>query len=460
MALAVVGISHHTAPVEVRERFAFGESEGMEIIRELRTATGVEEVVLLSTCNRTEVYLHPVEGEGVFRELEALLQRRAAPLPAPASEFLYRREGDSVPGHLFRVISGLDSLVVGEAEIQGQVQTAYQRSAEADLDPPLAGPVLNRLFQTAFSVGGRVRSETAIGDGAASVASVAVALARKIFGPLKGRRVLVLGAGETSRLVVEALGRSGVSDILVANRTYERAADLAQRLAGRAVELEEIGKALSDIDIVVASTSAPHALISRRTLVEAFPSGLNRPLLLMDIAVPRDVDPAVAKEAQVFLYNVDDLRKIVDETLDRRRDAMAQAETIIEASASEFRAWQSSLRIVPILRSIRARGEEIRAAELDRVLSRLAHLDEVERAAVEEFGRRLMNKLLHEPTVRLREGAANGRALQAIQAAEMLFGPPGTPLASEEEGAPAPGDAGPTPPGGVTEEETLEGGGE
>ncbi|HZD06215.1 MAG TPA: glutamyl-tRNA reductase [Longimicrobiales bacterium] len=431
MALAVLGVSHHTAPVEVRERFAFAAEEGLEALLELRKAAAVEEAVLVSTCNRTEIYLHPVHDEAVFRVAEAVLQRKAGPLPAPVTEYLYRRRDGDVPRHLFRVTAGLDSLVMGEAEIQGQVRSAYQRSADAGVDPPLAGPVLNRLFQTALGVGGRVRAETSIGEGAASAASVAVELARKIFGHLGGKRVLVLGAGETGELVVEALGRHGVEGVLVANRTYERAADLAARLCGRAVELQDLAGILREVDIVVASTAAPHAIVTRRILHEAFPEGVRDPLLIIDIAIPRDVDPEVGEEPSVFLYNVDDLRKIVDETLERRRDARTAADTIIDEGAEDFLAWYATLEVVPVIRALRSRGEAIREAEMERFLGRLSHLGEEERAELEAFSRRLLNKLLHEPTVRVRRGAADGRASEVVRAATYLFGLSGTGLAGE-----------------------------
>lgn len=431
MALAVLGVSHHTAPVEVRERFAFSGLEALEALRELRERVGVEEAVLVSTCNRTEIYLHPVEDEAVYGAAESLLQRNAGALPAPVTEYLYRQAGPDVPRHLFRVTAGLDSLVMGEAEIQGQIREAYERSAEAELEPPLAGAVLHRLFQTALSVGGRVRSETPIGEGAASVASVAVELARKIFGQLRGRRVLVLGAGETGELVVEALDRHGVEGVLVANRTYDRAADLARRLHGRAVEIGELAGVLREVDIVVASTAAPHAIFTHRVLKEAFPDGVRESLLVIDIAVPRDVDPEVGEEPSVFLYNVDDLRKIVDETLEQRRDSRTAAEAIVEEGARDFLAWYATLDVVPVIRSLRSRGEAIRRAEMERLLGRLSGMSEEEKAEVEAFGRRLLNKLLHEPTVQVRKGAADGRAAEVVRAAALLFALDGTGLADE-----------------------------
>jgi glutamyl-tRNA reductase len=424
VSLTVIGVSHHTAPVEVRERFAFSPEEVNSALDALRPRARADEIVLVSTCNRTEFYLYPLLGTRAEGVVEAFLQQKAGPLPGPVGDFLYRHRGEAVARHLFRVSAGLDSLVTGEAEIQGQVREAYHRALEPEGHDgrSFTGPVLNRLFQTALSVGGRVRSETSIAEGAASVASVAVELARKIFGRLGGKRVLVLGAGEASELVVKALGREGVEGVVVANRTYARAADLAERLRGRAVQLEEIHAALAETDIVVSSTGAPHALITPKTLEQAFPGGLGRPLLLVDIAIPRDVAPEVGRDPRAFLYNVDDLRQIVDENLARRKDVLVDAEHIVDSEAAEFEAWFQSLEVVPAIRRLRERAEEMRAAEMARLAGRIEGLDPEVQDELEAFSRRLMNKLLHEPTVRIREGAAAGRGEDVLDAFGLLFG--------------------------------------
>jgi len=419
MPLAVVGVSHQTAPVEVRERFAFLEDEVQEALHRLRSASGVEEAVLLSTCNRTEFYLYPVLDPEIIGAAESMLEAKAGHLSRPATSYLYRHTSVDAVRHLFRVASGLDSLVTGEAEIQGQVKDAYHRASEAS--PPLAGAVLNRLFQTALSVGGRVRADTPLGEGAASVASVAVELAKKIFGSLSDRRVLVIGAGTTAERVVEALAREGAKDIIVVNRTYERAADLAQRLHGRALRMQQLSTALADVDIVLTSTAAPHAVLRPVTFREAFPSGPSRPLLIVDIAIPRDVDPALAEEPNVFLYNIDDLRKIVDETLERRQTSVNAADLIVDRHAEDFIAWYASLEVVPVIRGLREQADRIREVELERLVARLGFQGS-DRDAVAEFSQRLLNKLLHLPTVRLREGAANGRAAELVEAIRYLYG--------------------------------------
>jgi glutamyl-tRNA reductase len=421
MPLGVVGVSHHTAPVEVRERFAYLEDEVPRALATMRAACGAEEAVLLSTCNRTELYLYPVLDPEALQIGARLLAEKAGPLSRPPAAYLYKHEELAAVRHLFRVASGIDSLIMGEAEIQGQVRDAYHRASAIDATPPLAGPVLNRLFQTALAVGGRVRSETTLGEGAASVASVAVELAKKVFGSLGDRKVLVIGAGGTAELVVDALRREGATDVVVVNRTYERATDLAARLQGRALGLQQLSGALRDVDIVLTSTAAPHAVLGPATFREAFPSGPSRPLLIVDIAIPRDVDPSLAQEPNVFLYNIDDLRRLVDETLERRKEAVAAAEVIIGEQSREFLDWYASLEVVPVIRALREHGDRARAAELERLLARL-DLDPTEKEAVADFSQRLLNKLLHLPTVRLREGAANGRAADLVKALRYLYG--------------------------------------
>ncbi|HCR04969.1 MAG TPA: glutamyl-tRNA reductase [Gemmatimonadetes bacterium] len=419
MALALVGLSYRTAPVEVRERLAFPGEEAQQALDALRKV-GVEEVVILATCNRTEFYLN-LDSDAALDQVESILAESAGPLPRPLQRYLYRCTGDEVAPHLFRVTAGLDSMVLGEAEVQGQVRAAYQRSAETE--PTMTDAVLNRLFQTALSVGGRVRSETSLGEGTVSVASVAVGLARKIFGDLDDRQILVLGAGDTSERVVAALGREGVDGVIVANRTYDRALDLAGRLNGRAVRWEEINSALAECDIVLTSTSAPHPLITRAMIAEAYPRDLSRALLMVDIAIPRDVEPEVGTLPNVFLYNVDDLQKMLDETLDRRRSAAVPAEALVLGEAQAFTSWQRSLAVVPAIRGMRERGERVRAREMERLLQRFSHLEAADHEALEAFSRRLLNQLLHDPTAQLREAAEEGRVEEMVEVVKFLSDP-------------------------------------
>jgi glutamyl-tRNA reductase len=422
MPLALVGVSHHTAPVEVRERLAFAPDEARGALEVLRGEAGVREAVLLSTCNRTEVYFFPAHEDRSLRVIEDLFSQKAGPLDRRLGDYLFQQWGDGVVRHLFQVCSGLDSLVTGEAEIQGQVRDAYEQAGAVAVEPSLTGPVMNRLFQMALSVGGQVRSRTSIGEGAASVASVSVELARKIFGSLRGKRVLILGAGQTGELIVEALAREGVEGVTVANRTYERAVELAGRVKGRALTIDQLAEGLRGADIVLASTAAPHNVVSRALFEEVFPGGASRPLLMIDIAIPRDIDPAIGEGSSVFLYNVDDLRRIVDERVRVRETALPEADTIIRAHSSEFTNWYASLEVVPVIRRMRARGDQLREIELARLFRGMEHLSEGDRERVEEFSRRLMNKLLHDPTARLRTEMAGGGGRDLVEAVRFLYG--------------------------------------
>lgn len=422
MAITVLGINHETAPVEVRERFVFTPTEARAALAALTGQGAFREAVLLSTCNRTELYGYAT-GERPAADAadaaRALLAGQAGMAAEEAEGYLYRRSGADAVRHLFRVATSLDSMVVGEAQIQGQVRDAYV-TAHALRAERVVGPVLGRLFETALSVGGRVRSETKLGAGAASVPSAAVELARKIFGRLAGRRALILGAGQMSELALECLAGDGVDDVVVANRTPGPGAALAAKVGGRTAGYDELPALLRDADIVMSATAAPHYMLTRAHVDAAFPRGRAEPLLIVDLALPRDVDPAVGELKEIFLYDMDDLRQIVDDNRHQRESEVPAAETIVEAAVGEFWGWYASLDVVPVLRAMRERADRLRAAEVDKALRKLAHLPEEDRAVVEALAQQLTNKLLHEPTVRLKEGAGNGHPVIA-ETARFLF---------------------------------------
>lgn len=421
MPLAVVGVSHRTAPIELRERFAFGRTEIPGALISLSEDTGAETVVI-STCNRTEVYLAGPEGADGSDVARAILAERVGMSPEAAARHLYVHRDRGVAEHLFRVSAGLDSMILGEPQIQGQVKEAYALAREtAAPEGPVVGPALNRLFQTALNVGGKVRSETGLGIGAASVSSAAVDLSKKIFGSLKGRRALVLGAGEMSETTLECLRSEGVRSAIVANRTWERARELAERWGGEAVRWEQFGAALEGVDIVICSTSAPHPVLTREKLRQALPHGARRPLCIIDIALPRDVEPAVGDEPNVFLYDIDDLQAIVEGNLDRRRAELPAAEGIVGAGVEDYWAWYSSLAVVPTIRALREHGERVRQTEMERALRQLQHLSPEDQLAIDALTRGLLNKLLHSPTVRLRQAAGNGRGTGVLDTVRYLF---------------------------------------
>jgi glutamyl-tRNA reductase len=420
MPLAVVGASHRTAPIEHRERFALGRTEVPGAL--LGLAADGSEAVVISTCNRTEVYLSLPDGSDGVEQARALLADRIGQDPASAARYFYVHRDRQAAEHLFRVSSGLDSMILGEPQIQGQVKEAYATAREvAGENGPVVGQALHRLFQTAFSIGGRVRSETGLGIGAASVSSAAVDLAKKIFGSLKGRRALVLGAGEMSETTLECLRNEGVRTAIVANRTFDRAAELAERWGGEAIHWEEFGAALPHVDIVICSTAAPHPVLTVERLRAALPHGPRRPLCIIDIAIPRDVEAAVADQPNVFLYNIDDLQQIVDDNLGRRRAQLPQAESIVSQGVDDFWAWYSSLAVVPTIRALRDRGEQMRRAEVERALRQLSHLSPEDQLAIDALTRSLVNKVLHAPTARLRAAAGNGRGTGVLDTVRYLF---------------------------------------
>ncbi len=411
MALIVLGVSHHGAPVDVRERLAFRASEVVPSLQRLRDRTGVREGVLLSTCNRTELYL--VEGGvGAVPAAWSMLGER---LGANASVFGYVRRDREAAAHLFRVASGMDSMMVGEAQIHGQVRDAWEVSR------PASGAVLNRLFQSALLVGGRVRNETTLGHGAMSVSAAAVQLSKKIFGALVGRRAMVLGAGEMAELALASLQQEGVRAAVVANRTFERAQELAAQYGATAVHYEDAWEALSAVDLLLCSTASPHPIVSAERVRAAVERRGHRPLCILDIALPRDVDPAVAELDNVFLYDLDDLRNVVNSNLARRQSAVPAAEAVIGEEVEKYWQWVAGLAAVPVLTQFREEMNRVRERELANALRRLPDLSPAQRAAVEHLSHSLMNKFMHEPSVRLRAAAANGRGLGVVDAARYLF---------------------------------------
>ena len=431
MAVIVLGVSHHGAPLDVRERLAFRAAEVLPALARLHDTAGAREGVLLSTCNRTELYLVDDSGDAVAAGWAMLSQR----LGAEASGYGYVRRNREAAAHLFRVASGMDSMVVGEAQIHGQVRDAWEASR------PAAGTVLNRLFQSALLVGGRVRSETTLGHGALSVSSAAVQLSKKIFGGLVGRRAMVLGAGEMAELALASLQQEGVRAAVVANRTFERAKELAAHYGATAVHYDEAWEALAEVDLLLCSTAAPRPVVSAERVRAAVERRGDRPLCILDIAVPRDVDPAVAKLENVFLYDMDDLHAVVSSNLARRHSALPLAEAVVTDEVEKFWQWVAGLAAVPVLTQFREEMNRVRERELSAALRRLPDLTPEQRDAVDRFSQSLMNKFMHEPTVRLRAAAANGQGLGVVDAARYLFA-----LDERARPSPDPVDAPATPP--------------
>jgi len=403
MRIVLVGVSHHQAPVELRERAALDRDQAAELARRLTGESG--EAVCLSTCNRTELYIADESAEDAERRAETALLALEAEL-GPA---LYRLGDEAAALHLFRVAAGLDSMVPGEGEILGQVRGAYDAGA--------TGPILDRLFRQALHAGRKARVETAIGESPASVSSAAAALAEQVFGDLRGRKVLVVGAGKMGDLAARNLVSRGAEIAWIANRTTDRAVELAARFGSAAVPLERMGEQLAAADVVISSTSAPGWTLDRAQVSDALPARKGRPLFFIDLAVPRDLDPGIHELDGCYLYDIDDLQAVVAETLAGRRREAERAEAIVAEEAERFREWQASLDVVPAIASLRARAEEIRAAELQR-----AKLNDSERRAAESVTTAVLNKLLHLPTIRMKEAAAAADGVIYAEAVRHLFG--------------------------------------
>jgi glutamyl-tRNA reductase len=416
MRLVLVGTSHQRAPVELRELLAYDADLRRDALG--RLAGDGSEAVVLSTCNRTEVYAVSAEPaqveERIYGELSSLSGLSHSEL-APA---LYTVTDEAAAVHLFRVAAGLDSMVPGEAQILGQVREAYEAAREAET----TGSMLHRLFRQALRVGKRVRTETAIGENPASVSSAAAELAERVFEGLEGRRILLIGAGKTADLTAANLISRGVGEIVVANRSPERAEALARRFGGRAVGLDTVEEEFAHADVVVASTGSQGLVVSSEQVARAMRARRGRPVFFIDIAVPRDLDPAINDLEGCYLYDIDDLERVVAESVAGRREEAVRAEAIVCEEADSFRAWQLSLDVVPAIASLRARAESIRREELDRVEGRLASLSPSQRRTVEALTSQIVAKLLHQPTVRMKEAAAAADGGLYADAVRHLFG--------------------------------------
>jgi glutamyl-tRNA reductase len=393
MHLVLVGTSHHHAPVELREQVALGREDAQALAA--RLAEGGREAACLSTCNRTELYL--VAEDAHAAEWDAVAE--LASLGAEVEPALYRLQDRAAAHHLFRVAAGLDSLVPGEGEILGQVRVAHELGT--------TGPLLDRVFRQALHAGRKVRAQTAIGESPASVSAAAAALAEQVFGSLEGRAILLLGAGKVSEQAARNLRSRGAEITLVADSKTER---------------ERIAEQLATVDVVIASTNAAGLVLEAEAVADVLRGRRGRCLLLVDLAVPRDLDPAIGDLDGCYLYDIDDLEQIVVETLSLRRREAERAETIVAAEAEKFHEWHASLDVVPAIASLRARAEEIREAELQKAESILGRLDESQRRAVEAVTAQIVNKLLHLPTVRMKQAAAAADGVLYAEAVRHLFG--------------------------------------
>ncbi len=417
MHLLLLGVSHKTAPVDVRERLDFSSRDLGAAVEALATRPSTAESVVLSTCNRSEVYVACENPARARDEIIDFLSHYHALPPDTFTPHVFSLGDDAAAKHLFRVAAGLDSLVVGEPQILGQVKDAFETASGRRC----AGPMLSKLFHWSFGVGKRVRTETALGEGAVSISYAAVRLARKIFGRLDGRRVLVIGAGEISSLTAEHLRAQGVGEIVITSRTAGHAEALAASVGGRAAPWEDVASFLAAADIVITATGSQRPILGRAQVEATTARHRPDPLFIIDLAVPRDVEASVGDIEQVFLYNVDDLQSVVQENLSRRSREIAHAETIVAEELLKFATWQRSRGAVPTIVALRQRFEAIRRAELQRLESKLTSLSSEDRARVDEVTRLIVEKLLLEPTEQLKALPDEETQVAYTEAVNRLF---------------------------------------
>ena len=403
MAIVVLGLNHKTAPVEIRERLHFPEKDLPGPLGLLGALPDVFERLILSTCNRVEIYAVVPEGAAARAPLQAFLAEQRDVPAETFGESLYLHVDAHAVRHVFRVASSLDSMVVGEGQILAQVKAAYALASRHQC----TGPILNTLMERALHVAKQVRTDTGIGAAPVSVASVAVGLAQRIFSDLSGRTVMILGAGEMAELALTHLKEEGIHTIIVANRHHERAVELAARVGGRAIMFPQARDEMVGADIVISSTGAPHFILGREDLAEIVRRRHYRPIFLIDIAVPRDVDPQVNELDNVYLYDIDDLQGVVAANLAAREREAVQAEAIVDREVGQFMEWLQSLEVVPTILSLRERFEIIRRAEMEKALGRMGDLTPDQREAVSALTASIINKILHQPMTELKRQASS-----------------------------------------------------
>ena len=417
MSVVVIGLNHRTVPLDLLERLTIDDSRLPKALHDVVSRDHVSEAVVLSTCNRTEVYAVAEKFHPAYADLRNFLSEMAYLPPEAFADHLYVHDGESAASHLFTVASGLDSAVVGEAEILGQVRNAWER-AQAE---GAVGSRLNLLFRHALETGKRARTDTGIGRHVASVSTAAVAMAAAHLGELDGRSILVLGAGEMGDGMVRALAAKGVRDVRIANRTRDRAEELADRVGGRAIRLADLDESLTEVDLLLTGTGATSMLLEHADIARVMASRGGRPLLVVDVAVPRDVDPAAADLPGVTLLDMDDLRAFAEAGQTERRREVDAVRALVAEELDRYVAVSSAREVAPLVAALHGRGDDVRVAELERFRARLGDLDERQLEAVEALTRGIVAKLLHEPTVGLKDVAGTPKGERLSEALRDLF---------------------------------------
>jgi len=417
MFVILLGINHKTAPIEIREKLAMSKPQIKTKASQLKNLLEIDGVVVLSTCNRTEFYIATKNVDSGKKSLIEFVANYGNCSPKILERYIYLKDCRNAVHHLFRVSAGLDSMILGETQILGQVQDAYEYALEFKI----SNNVLNTLFQNAISVGKRVRTETLIDRHAVSVSSASVELAKQIFGNLQGHSVLILGAGETSELTARHLVANGVSTVIVANRTFERANLLAQEFGGEAIRLDDFPNYLTRADIVISCTAAPKYIVDANDLLPFIDERKDKPILFIDIAVPRDINPDVCTLSNVALYDVDDLQNVVHQNLVGRKKEAVKAELIINDELEKFFHWLDTLVVIPTIIALKEQGENIKIKETERALRKLNNLSEKEKNTIKSMANSIVNQLLHNPIANLKEHAHGEKGAIYAEAIQKLF---------------------------------------
>lgn len=415
--IVLIGLNHKTAPVEVRECLAFSKDETAAAIETFKDYPAINEAILFSTCNRIEILMTAENKSHAVVDAKKFLSKAKQVPPDRFEKNIYIHHGDEAVRHIFRVAASLDSMVLGEPQILGQIKAAYYAATMKKT----SGVILNRLLHRTFSVAKRVRTETGIGDHAVSISYAAIELGRKIFGTLEGKKVLLIGAGEMAELAVEHLIRNRVADIFVANRTFERAVEIANRFKGKSIRFEEITSCLQLVDIIISSTGSPDFIIKRKHLKGVMRSRRNRPLFFIDIAVPRDIDPEINQLANSYVYDIDDLKGVIEENIEDRNKEANRAERIVDEAVIHFRQWYESLDLIPTIVALRNKMEDIAESEIKKTFHSLNHLSDDDCQAIYRMTNAFINKVLHNPIFFLKSNGCHGNKSLYLDITRKLF---------------------------------------
>jgi glutamyl-tRNA reductase len=415
--LIVVGLNYRTAPVEVRERFALSERELPLALQALKQTTGILEGVIVATCNRTELYAVVDRQQLCGHYIRAFMEQWFKISRKEFNAHLYMYEDDRVVEHLFRVTTGLDSMIIGETQILGQVRDAFLISQEQKA----TGTLFNRLFKQAVTVAKRAHSETSIGENAVSVSYAAVELGKRIFGRFDDKKIMIVGAGKMSELTAQHLHSNGAKEVFVVNRTLEKAQELAEKFLGSAMALDEAIDRLKDTDIVISSTGAEKFVLTRKHIEAAMAGRKKKPLFLIDIAVPRDIEPSCSDIPNVFLYDIDDLEGIVETNLAKRRKEAAIIEDMIADEQEAYRQWYATLGVSPVIRALQEKAAAIQETTLDSLLRKLPELDDRQIKVIRKLTKSIVNQVIHDPILRIKELAADKRSDEALKLFVQLF---------------------------------------